>query len=138
MPLPPVRLMIRSGMIVAVTVSLAAIVMSSYWILLVVLPALSILVHRRAPTTEFLCTLMGIAVGALRIMPVANYRPTNDLRDFQGLFWVIGGAGIGASVGAAVAWADRRIAAWKQRPIVSGRGPSSSSAPDSHCVTPKR
>jgi hypothetical protein len=126
MQLPPVRSMIRSGMIVvAVTVGLAAIIMSSYWILLLVLPALSILVQRQAPTTEFLCALMGIAVGALGIMPVQNYRPTNDLRDFDGLFWVILGAGIGALVGAAIAWVDRRIVAWEQQPVVSGRGPDS-------------
>jgi hypothetical protein len=139
MPLPAVRFTIRTGMIVvAVTVGLAAIVMSSWWILLLVLPALPFLVQRRAPTTAFLCTLIGIFVGALLIMPVQNCRPTMDLRDFEGLFWVIGGAGTGALVGAVVAWADRRIAVWAERPSVSGRGPTSSSGPRGDSVTPAR
>jgi hypothetical protein len=129
MPLPAVRFTIRVGMVVvAVTVGLAAIVLSSYWILLLVLPALSFLLQRRAPTTVFLCTLIGILVGSLAIMPVQNYRPTMDLRDFEGLFWVIGGAGIGALIGAAVTWADRRIAVWAERPGVGGRGPNCSSS----------
>ncbi len=116
MPLPPVRFTIRIGMVVvAVTVGLAAIITSSYWILLLVLPALSFLLQRRAPTTEFFCTLIGIFIGAL-LMPIQNYRPTMDLRDFEGLLWVIGGAGIGALIGAAVAWLDRRIAMWAERP----------------------
>ncbi len=137
MPLPPVRFTIRTGMIVvAVTVGHAAIVASSWWILLLVLPALPSLLQRRAPTTEFLCTLIGVFVGVLLIMPIQNYRPTMDLRDFEGLFWVIGGAGIGALVGAVVAWADRRISAWVDRPIVSGRGPTSSSDHHSDRVTP--
>jgi hypothetical protein len=117
MPLPPVRFTIRIGMVVvAVTVGLAAIITSSYWILLLVLPALSFLLQRRAPTTEFFCTLVGIFVGALRIMPVENYRPTMDLRDFEGLLWVVVGAGVGALIGAAVASVDRRIGLWAERP----------------------
>ena len=137
MPLPPVRFTIRTGrIVVAVTVGLAAIFTSSWWILLLILPALSFLLQRRAPTTEFLCTLIGVFVGALLIMPVQNYRPTMDLRDFEGLFWVIGAAGIGALVGAVVARADRRISASMDRLVVSGRGPTSSSGHHSDSVTP--
>ncbi len=116
MELPSVRFTIRTGMfVIAVTAGLLA--MSSSWILLLVLPALPFVVLRRAPSPEFLCTLMGMILGALFSPVKINYRPTNDLRDFEDLFWIIGGAGIGALVGAIAAWADRRI--------VGGRGGSS-------------
>ena len=116
MAMPSVRFTIRTGIItVAVTAGLVA--MSSLWILLLVLPALPFVVLRRAPSSEFLCTLMGMILGALFSPVKINYRPTNDFRDFEDLFWIIGGAGVGALVGSIVAWADRRI--------VNGRGGSS-------------
>jgi hypothetical protein len=93
---------------IAVTAGLFTVALSSLWILLLVLPPLPFLVHRRAPSTEFLCALMGTVIGALYMVPIVNFRLTNDFRDFIDLFWIIGGTGAGALVGAIVAWADRR------------------------------
>jgi len=63
----------------------------------------------RAPSTEFLCALIGMIIGAVFMPAKVNYRPTNDLRDYMDGLWIIGGAIAGALVGTMVAWADRRI-----------------------------
>jgi hypothetical protein len=116
MALPPERFTIWAGMIVvAVSAGLAAIAMSCWWILLLVLPPLPLLLQRRAPTTEFLCALIGLALGYLFLPIPLNVRPTFDVRDFAEVFRIIGGAVIGALVGAVIARADRRIAAWAGR-----------------------
>jgi hypothetical protein len=109
MGLPHMQFTIRSGMIV-VAVTAGLIIMCSFWGLLVVLLALPLVAQRRAPSTEFLCALMGMIVGAMFTPDqINNYRPTNDFRDFMLLFCILGGAVTGALVGTIVAWADRRI-----------------------------
>ncbi len=63
---------------------------------------------KRAPSTEFLCALMGIIMGFLLMPAKANYRPT-DLNVFMDMLWIIGGAAAGALSGTLIAWIDRRI-----------------------------
>jgi hypothetical protein len=64
---------------------------------------------KRAPTTEFLCTVMGIAIGFMLMPAKVNFQPT-DFNVFMDMLWIIGGATAGALVGVVVAWIDRRIA----------------------------
>jgi hypothetical protein len=118
MALPRVRLTIRTEMtIIAVTAGLLAIATSCPLILLLVLPVVPFVVLWRAPSTEFVCTLIGMAFGALVITPAdVNYRPTFDLRDFADLLWIIGGTVAGALVGVIVARADRRIVRKREPP----------------------
>jgi hypothetical protein len=101
---------------VAVTAVLLAIAMSYPWILLLVLPVLPFVALWRAPSTEYVCTLIGMAFGAFFTPAVANYRPTFDLRDFADLLWIIGGAVAGVFVGVIVAWAERRIVRRREPP----------------------
>jgi len=79
------------------------------WIFLLGLLVIPFVTQRRAPSTVFLCVLMGMIVGALFMPALVNYRPTFDLRDFAQLVWIIGGAFTGALVGMVVVWADRRF-----------------------------
>ncbi len=64
---------------------------------------------RVAPSTAFLCALIGAIIGFLLLPAKNTYRPTNDFRDFMDLLWVIGGAATGALVGSIIGWLDRRI-----------------------------
>lgn len=105
-------------MTIAVTAVLLAIALSSPWILLLILPFLPFVVTWRAPSTEYVCTLIGMAFGASVITPAAvNYRPTFDVRDFADLLWIIGGGVAGFLVGVIVAWADRRIVRRREPPV---------------------
>jgi hypothetical protein len=61
---------------------------------------------KKAPTTEFLCALIGIVMGFAFMPAHQNGYANNDFRD---LFSVIEGCAAGAVVGTVVAWADRRI-----------------------------
>jgi hypothetical protein len=64
---------------------------------------------KRAPSTEFLCALIGMIMGFL-LLPVEQIRyPADGFIDLIGLLRIIGGAVAGASVGAIIGWADRRI-----------------------------
>ncbi len=98
---------IRVGLL-AVLATAGVIATSSRWGVLFVLPALPLVVARGAPSTEYLCALIGIVFGFL-LMPAQTNRPTNDLRDYFELLWILGGAVAGALLGTIVAWADRRI-----------------------------
>jgi hypothetical protein len=72
---------------------------------------------QKAPSTEFLRTLIGMFLGGVLLTPAkVNVRPTNDFRDFADILGIIGGATAGAVVGAVVAWADRRMVSRQQRP----------------------
>jgi hypothetical protein len=64
---------------------------------------------RRAPSTEFLCALIGIIVSLLFMPAPENRHSTVDFGCFVDLSWLIGYAAAGALVGAVVARADRRI-----------------------------
>ena len=70
---------------------------------------------KRAPTTESLCTVMGIAIGFLLMPTKVNYQPT-DFKFLMGMLWIIGGATAGALIGTIIAWIDRRIATGRRRP----------------------
>jgi hypothetical protein len=94
--------------IVALTAGLLA--MSFSWVLLLILPVLPSIALQRAPSAEFLCTLIGMIIAGVLFTPAKeNDRPTNDLRDLGDLLCIIGGAVARALVGAIIAWADRRI-----------------------------
>ncbi len=103
-------------MAITAAACLLAMAMSSPWILLLVLPVLPSVVLWRAPSQEFLCTLLGIALGVFFTPAKVNYRPTYDLRDFTDVIWIIGGAIAGALVGVIVTWADRRSVRKREPP----------------------
>jgi hypothetical protein len=54
---------------------------------------------QRAPSTEFICALAGMIVGAVFTPVNQGHGATNDIRDFSDLFWIIGGAAGGALIG---------------------------------------
>ncbi len=64
---------------------------------------------KRAPSTQFLCVVIGMIIGVLSIPNPIIYRPTFTWSDYYGLLWVFGGAVIGALVGTIVTLADKRI-----------------------------
>jgi hypothetical protein len=66
-------------------------------------------ISRRAPSTAFLCALIGLIIGFLLLPAKLNYRPTNDFIDFMDLSWLIGRAAVGALVGTIIGWLDGRI-----------------------------
>jgi hypothetical protein len=63
---------------------------------------------KRAPTTEFLCTVMGIAIGFMLMPAKVNFKAT-DFNVLVDVLWIIGGATAGALGGTIIAWIDRRI-----------------------------
>jgi hypothetical protein len=95
------------GMGVCLTVALA-----SQWFLIasLILVLLPFLVAPRGPSIEYGTTLLGMVLGLVLSPGSPGHIPTFDLRDFSELFWILGGALIGALAGAAISWADRRIA----------------------------
>jgi hypothetical protein len=106
---PHVQFIIRTGMLM-VTVTAGLLATSSSWVLLLILPVLPSVANRRAPSTDYLCTLIGMIIGGALFTPAReNYRPTNNFRDYGDLLWIIGGAVAGALVGALIACADRSI-----------------------------
>ncbi len=66
---------------------------------------------KQAPSTAFLCTLIGIFFGFL-LMPWPLYRSPSDFDVCIDFVWIIGGAVVGGVIGAIVECIDRRIAYW--------------------------
>lgn len=106
---PPKKQFTMAIGLITVAATAGVVVTSSWWGLFFVLPAVPLVLVRRAPSTEYLCALIGMAFAFLLMPARTNDRPTNDLRDYLGLLWIVGGAVGGAVLGTIVAWADRRI-----------------------------
>lgn len=70
---------------------------------------------KRAPSTEFVCALLGIIMVAL-LLPADDMQGSaqrspllSDYNVFMYMMRITGGAALGALAGAIIAWADRRI-----------------------------
>ena len=69
----------------------------------------------RAPSTQFLCVVIGMIIAGWSSPAPINVRTSFDWRDYFSLRWIFGGAVTGALVGTIITLADKRTVTRRSR-----------------------